>query len=89
VVAYRSSSNYTKELNLQPILIKNSPQAHMELEFDVLGVGGKLMKYVVHSSKRKIGKRKSYLRQCQSNKQGVLGLKDFDGLMHPNIVGSD
>ena len=27
--------------------------AHMELELDVLGVHGKLVKYVVHSFKRK------------------------------------
>ena len=36
-------------MNLQFILNKNSPQAHMESEFDVLGVARKLMKYVVHS----------------------------------------
>jgi hypothetical protein len=28
------------------------PRAHTELEFDVLSVDGKLVKYVVHSSKR-------------------------------------
>ena len=27
-----------QEMNLQPILNKNSPQAHMVLEFDMLGV---------------------------------------------------
>jgi hypothetical protein len=32
---------------------KNSPWAHIELELDVLGVRGKLVKYVVHLSKRK------------------------------------
>jgi hypothetical protein len=37
-----------------PIFNKNLPRAHMELEFDMLGVDGKLVKYVVHSSKRKI-----------------------------------
>jgi hypothetical protein len=41
-------------MDLQPILNKNTPQAHMELEYDMLGVAGKLMKYVVHSSKRVI-----------------------------------
>jgi hypothetical protein len=40
-------------MNLQPILNKTSPWAHMELEFDMLGVPGKLLKYVVHLSKRK------------------------------------
>jgi hypothetical protein len=32
---------------------KNSPRAHTELELDVFGIHGKLVKYVVHSSKRK------------------------------------
>jgi hypothetical protein len=36
-------------MNLQPILNKNSPHAHKELEFDVLGIAGKLVKYVVLS----------------------------------------
>jgi hypothetical protein len=36
-----------------PIFNKNSPWAHTESEPDVLGVHGKLVKYVVHSSKRK------------------------------------
>jgi hypothetical protein len=33
--------------------LKNLPQAHMESELGMLGVHGKLVKYVVHSSKRK------------------------------------
>jgi hypothetical protein len=49
MAACRSSS----ENELKLILNNNSPQAHMESEFDVLGVPGKLVKYVVHSSKRK------------------------------------
>jgi hypothetical protein len=44
-------------MNLQPILNKNLPWAHMELEYDILGVGGKLVKYVVHFSKRKSWKK--------------------------------
>jgi hypothetical protein len=32
---------------------KNSPRAHTESELDTIGVYGKLVKYVVHSSKRK------------------------------------
>jgi hypothetical protein len=40
-------------MSLIPVFNKNSPQAHMESEFDVLGVHGKLVKYVVYSSKRK------------------------------------
>jgi hypothetical protein len=35
-------------------LQKKLPQAHTESELGVLGVHGKLVKYVVHSSKRKI-----------------------------------
>jgi hypothetical protein len=44
-------------MNLIPVFNKNSPWAHMESELDVLGVHGKLLKYVVHSSKRKIEKK--------------------------------
>jgi hypothetical protein len=40
-------------MNLKPIFNKTSPQAHMELELDVLGVSGNLLHYVVYSSKRK------------------------------------
>jgi hypothetical protein len=53
MVACRSSLENTKEMNLIPILNKTSPRAHMELELDVLGVHRKLVKYSVHSSKRK------------------------------------
>jgi hypothetical protein len=49
----RSSSKNTRKMNLRPILNKNSPQAYTKLELDVLGVSGKLVKYAVHSSKRK------------------------------------
>jgi hypothetical protein len=38
-------------MNLIPVLNKTSPLAHTESELDVLGVPGKLVKYVVHSSK--------------------------------------
>jgi hypothetical protein len=40
-------------LPFSPPFNKNSPQAHTELELDVFGVHGKLVKYVVHLSKRK------------------------------------
>jgi hypothetical protein len=43
----------TRKMNLIPILNRTSPQAHTELELDVLGVPGKLVKYVVHLSKIK------------------------------------
>jgi hypothetical protein len=54
MAACRSSSENTGKMSLIPIFNKNSPRAHMESELDVLGVHGKLVKYVVHSSKRKI-----------------------------------
>jgi hypothetical protein len=41
-------------MSLILVFNKNSPQAHSVLELDVLGVHGKLVKYVVHLSKRKI-----------------------------------
>jgi hypothetical protein len=55
VAAYRSSPKTRGKMNLQPILDKNLPQAYMELEFDKLGIAIKLLKYLVHLSKRKNG----------------------------------
>jgi hypothetical protein len=54
MVVCRSSSENTRKMNLQPILNKNSPWTHIELEFDVFGVARKLVKYVVHSSTKKV-----------------------------------
>jgi hypothetical protein len=53
MAACRSSSKNTGKMSLIPIYNKNSPQAHTESELGVLGVHKKLVKYVVHSSKRK------------------------------------
>jgi hypothetical protein len=53
MAACRSSLENIGKMNLIPNLNKTSPRAHTELELDVLGVLGKLVKYVVHSSKRK------------------------------------
>jgi hypothetical protein len=53
MVACRSSSKNIGKINLIPILNKTSPKAHTESELDVLGVPGKLVKYVVHSFTRK------------------------------------
>jgi hypothetical protein len=53
MAAFRSSSENTGKMSLILVFNKNSPRAHTELELDVLGVHGKLVKYVVHSSKRK------------------------------------
>jgi hypothetical protein len=53
MAACRSSSKNTGKINLIPILNKPSPRAHTVSELGVLGVHGKLAKYVVHLSKRK------------------------------------
>jgi hypothetical protein len=53
VAACRGSLENTGKMSLIPVSNKNSPGAHTELELDVLGVHGKLAKYVVHLSKRK------------------------------------
>jgi hypothetical protein len=44
----RAPQKIQENTNLQPILNKNSLWAHMELEFDVLGVTQKLVKYIIH-----------------------------------------
>jgi hypothetical protein len=53
MVACRSSSENTRKMNSIPVLNKTSPQAHTKVELDVLGVYRKLVKYVLHLSKRK------------------------------------
>jgi hypothetical protein len=42
----------TGKMSLIPVFNKNSPRAHTDSELDVLGVPGKRVKYVVHSSKK-------------------------------------
>jgi hypothetical protein len=53
MVACSSSLENIGKMSLIHVFNKTSPWAHTELEFDMLGVHGKLVKYVVHSSKRK------------------------------------
>jgi hypothetical protein len=53
MAACRSSSENSGKMSLILVFNKNSPRAHTESELDVLGVHGKLVKYEVHSSKRK------------------------------------
>jgi hypothetical protein len=53
MAACRSSSENTRKMTLIPIFNKTSPRAHMELKLNMLGIHKKLVKYVVHSSKRK------------------------------------
>jgi hypothetical protein len=68
-------------MNLISFFNKNSPQAHTESELDVLGVQGKLVKYVVHLSKRKNWKKIDFsshkLPKQKSTSflsQGILGV---------------
>jgi hypothetical protein len=74
-------------MSLTLVFNKNSPRAHMESELVVLDVHGKLVKYVVHSSKRKKLKKKYFsshkLPKKQSTSfwsQGILGVKLSGGL---------
>jgi hypothetical protein len=53
MAACRSSSENSGKMSLILVLNKKSPRAHTESELGLLGVHGKLVKYVVHSSKRK------------------------------------
>jgi hypothetical protein len=53
MTANKSYSKNIRKMSLQPNLSKNSPWTHTELEFDMLGVAKKLVKYVAHMSKRK------------------------------------
>jgi hypothetical protein len=68
-------------MSLILVFNKNSPWAHTKSELGVLGVHGKLVKYVVHSSKRKL--KKNYFSSHKLPKQqstsfwsqGILGVK--------------
>jgi hypothetical protein len=57
MAACRSSLENIGKMNLILVFNKKLSRAHMESEFDVLGVHGKLVKYILHSSKRKIEKK--------------------------------
>jgi hypothetical protein len=52
MAACRNSLENIGKMNLIPILNKTSPRAHTESELGVLGIHGKLVKYVIHSSKK-------------------------------------
>jgi hypothetical protein len=53
MAACRSSLENTGKMCIIPVFNKNSPWAHTESELDVLGIYRNLVKYVVHSTKRK------------------------------------
>jgi hypothetical protein len=56
MAACRSSLESTWKMSLILVFNKNLPRAHTELELGMLGVHGKLVKYVVQLSKEKIEK---------------------------------
>jgi hypothetical protein len=78
MAAWKSSLENAGKMNLIPALNKTSPRVHT---MDVLGVPGKLLKYVIHLSKRKI--EKNYFSSHKLPKQqsfsfwfvGILGVK--------------
>jgi hypothetical protein len=78
MAACSSSSENSGKMSLILVLNKNSPRAHTELELDLLGVHGKLVKYVVHSSKRKNWKKIIFLHtSCPNSNRPFFGLKEF------------
>jgi hypothetical protein len=78
MAACRSSLENTGKRSLILVFNKNSPRAHTESELGELGVHGKLVKYVVHSSKRKNGKKIIFLHtSCPNSNRPVFGLKEF------------
>jgi hypothetical protein len=81
MAACRTSSKNTGKMSLIPVFNKTSPRAHTESELDVFGVPGKLVKYVVHSCKRKKWEKYIFLHtSCPNSNRPVFGLKEFEGL---------
>jgi hypothetical protein len=78
MAACRSSLKNTWKMSLILVFNKKLPQAHTESELGVLGVHGKLVKYVVHSSKRKNWRKIIFLHTgCPNSNRPILGLKKF------------
>jgi hypothetical protein len=67
MTACRSSLENTGKMSLILVFNKNLPWAHTETELGVLGVHGKLVKYVVHSFKRKNWKKFIFLHTSCPN----------------------
>jgi hypothetical protein len=61
MAACRSSLENTRKMDLIPVFNKTLARAHTKLELDMLGVPGKLAKYVVYLFKRKNGKKIIFL----------------------------
>jgi hypothetical protein len=67
-------------MSLILVFNKKLPWAHMELELGVLGVHGKLVKYVVHPSKRKNLKKLFFFTQAaQTAIDQFLVSRNFTG----------
>jgi hypothetical protein len=64
MAACRSSLENIGKMSLIPIFNKNLPWAHTELELGVLSVHEKLVNYVVHSSIKKLKKKKIIFTQA-------------------------
>jgi hypothetical protein len=64
-------------MNLIPVFNKTLPRAHMELELDVFGVPGKLVKYVVTRQKEKIDFFFSLHTSSPNCNRPVFGFKEF------------
>jgi hypothetical protein len=81
MAACRSSLENTWKMSLRLVFNKNSPRAHTESKLGVLGVHGKLVKYVVHLSKRKkIGKKLLFFTQvAQTAIDQFLVSRNFRG----------
>ena len=78
MAACRSSLKNTRKLSLILIFNKNLPQVHKKLKLDMLGVYGKLVKYVVHLLKRKNYKKINFLyTSCPERNRPLFGLKGF------------
>jgi hypothetical protein len=78
MAACRSSLENSWKMSLILVFNKNSPQAHTKSELGMLGVYGKLVKYLVHSSKRRNWKKiKNLHTSCPNNNRLVFCLKEF------------
>jgi hypothetical protein len=78
MAACRSSLENTWKMSLILVFNKKSPQAHTESELGMLGVHGKLVKDVVHSSKNKNRKKIIFLHtSCPNSNRPIFGLKEF------------
>jgi hypothetical protein len=78
MAACRSSSKNIGKMSLIPVFNKTSPRAYTELDLDMLGVHGKLVKYAVHSSKRKNWKEFIFVHtSCPNNNRPIFGFKEF------------